>query len=114
VQLRSRTSPSYRRLKRTKRRFRLARSKLTLLPTAAPCNSVETAVEGSIAGEVGTSQYGIEHGLANFAVIDEKQAIKKLTVLAGEMKPKMVAVGLSTITQEKYELLEAEEEMEVS
>jgi hypothetical protein len=70
----------------------------TLLATGAPCNTQETAVEGTLAGEL-TPIKALQTTLKLiFGLTSEKQNIKEITVLAGLKKPKLGAYGVNTAT----------------
>jgi hypothetical protein len=73
--------------------------------TAAPCESIETAVEGTVAGEmtpIGASQ---TTGKLAFLLSASKQRIKEITLLAGTKKPKLAAFGIATATEETTDAL---------
>jgi hypothetical protein len=76
---------------------------VTLEKTAAPCESIETAVEGTLAGEVTPINASQTTGKVVFLAPSAKQRIKEITVLAGTKKPKLTAFGIATATEETTE-----------
>jgi hypothetical protein len=71
-----------------------------------------TKVTGRIAGEVGPIKTFTTKGFINFEVVSEKQKIKKIGLLSGLVEPKMSAFSTS-VAEEKDEVLESKEPMEI-
>ena len=84
--------------------------------TGSPCNTLETAVEGSIAGEatpVKTSQTTAKVAFAPVSATG-KQKIKLISVLSGLVKPKLTSFGAAESTEELTEELTFEEAFEIT
>jgi hypothetical protein len=90
---------------------------LTLAATGAPCNTIETAVEGSVAGLL--TPTGKLQNTANiiFSVNGTgstgKQEIQEILVLAGNIKPKLTSFGIATSTEESEDHVTFAEAVEV-
>jgi hypothetical protein len=84
----------------------------TLAATPAPCETPETAVEGSVAGEVEPVGVKVSATQIAFELGSSKQAIKSITVLSGSVKPKLL-LGATEATVEAISELAVEGEFEI-
>jgi hypothetical protein len=87
---------------------------VTLEQTKAPCESIETTVEGSLPGEVVPVNTAKSVSALIFTTKSSKQLIKEITVLAGTKKPKLTAFGIATATEETTDALEFSGNLEIT
>jgi hypothetical protein len=85
--------------------------------TEAPCSTAETAVKGNVAGEVTpinrlvpTSSINL---FASAASPNKKNRIQEILVLSGAVKPKLIAFGAVEATEETFDEVLWDGEVEV-
>jgi hypothetical protein len=81
--------------------------------TSAPCNTVENAVEGSVAGEFSPTGKPQTTGKITLAVTNKKNITLILT-LAGIVKPELESFGAITSTEETSDAVTFEESVEIT
>jgi hypothetical protein len=87
----------------------------TIAPSAGPCNSIETALEGKVAGEVAAIGKKATTNTLVFGVTSGKQDIKEITLDSGKVvKPKFSGWGIAAWTTEASDALTFEEALEVT
>ncbi len=87
----------------------------TLAATGSPCNTAETAFEGSVAGEYSPTGKRQSTAKVVFAPVSEtgKQKITLILTLSGIVKPKLTGFEVEEETQESTEEITYEEAVEV-